>query len=102
MAKSTDLTTKSSTTEERQLTKQSKEVQDLHYALINQEEQYSLWPDYKAIPEGWRAVFGPSIKEECLAYIEKVWVDMRPLSLRRQMAELEKKSKVKTEAKSIG
>ena len=26
-------------------------------------------------------------KEECLAYIEEVWTDMRPLSLRKQMDE---------------
>lgn len=69
--------------------------QDLFYALINQEEQYSLWPDYKAIPQGWRAKCGPSPKEECLAYIEKMWTDMRPLSLRIQMAEIEQKNKLK-------
>ncbi len=55
--------------------------------VINQEEQYSLWPDYKAIPAGWRAVGVSGLKQECLAYIEQHWTDMRPLSLRQKMAQ---------------
>ena len=50
--------------------------------VVNHEEQYSIWPDYKALPGGWRAVDKQGSKEECLAYIESVWTDMRPLSLR--------------------
>ncbi|MES2820923.1 MAG: MbtH family NRPS accessory protein [Pseudomonadota bacterium] len=53
--------------------------------VVNHEEQYSIWPDYKALPEGWRAVDQQGSKEECLAYIETVWTDMRPLSLRQAM-----------------
>jgi MbtH protein len=53
--------------------------------VINGEEQYSLWPDYKAIPAGWRAVGMKGVKAECLAYIEQNWTDMRPLSLRQKM-----------------
>jgi MbtH protein len=55
--------------------------------VVNHEEQYSIWPDYKAIPEGWRAVGKSGLKQDCLAYIDEVWTDMRPLSLRQQMAE---------------
>lgn len=58
--------------------------------LINHEEQYSLWPSYKAIPAGWSKVFGEDIKEMCLEYVEEHWTDMRPLSLRKQMEEIEK------------
>ncbi|KYO56758.1 MbtH family NRPS accessory protein (plasmid) [Tistrella mobilis] len=53
--------------------------------VINHEEQYSIWPSYKPIPEGWRAVGRQGPKAECLAYIDEVWTDMRPLSLRRAM-----------------
>ncbi len=53
--------------------------------VINHEEQYSLWPDYKAIPAGWRAVGVSGLKKDCLAYIEQHWTDMRPLSLRQKM-----------------
>lgn len=54
--------------------------------LVNHEEQYSLWPDYKAVPAGWREAGQQGSKAECLAFIEKHWTDMRPLSLRQQMA----------------
>ena len=53
--------------------------------VINHEEQYSIWPSYKAIPGGWRAAGKKGNKAECLAYIEEHWTDMRPLSLRQAM-----------------
>jgi MbtH protein len=53
--------------------------------VVNHEEQYSIWPDYKPLPEGWRAVDKQGSNEECLAYIESVWTDMRPLSLRQAL-----------------
>ena len=55
--------------------------------LINHEGQYSIWPDWKAIPGGWRDIGVLGSKKSCLEYIEKVWTDMRPLSLRRFMEE---------------
>lgn len=55
--------------------------------VVNDEEQYSIWPDYKQIPNGWRAVGKTGNKQDCLAYIETVWTDMRPLSLRKAMDE---------------
>lgn len=58
-----------------------------YLVVINHEEQYSIWPDYKPIPGGWRAVGKRGPKPECLAYINELWSDMRPLSLRKQMAE---------------
>ncbi|MCO4865721.1 MbtH family protein [Cupriavidus sp. WGlv3] len=53
--------------------------------LVNHEEQYSIWPDYKAVPGGWRAAGFSGKRQDCLDYIERTWVDMRPLSLRRFM-----------------
>lgn len=53
--------------------------------VINQEEQYSIWPEYKALPAGWTAVGVSGDKKACLDYIQKVWTDMRPLSLRKRM-----------------
>jgi MbtH protein len=55
--------------------------------LVNHEEQYSIWPEWKAIPGGWRDTGMKGDKKTCLEYIEKVWTDMRPLSLRRFMDE---------------
>lgn len=53
--------------------------------LVNHEEQYSIWPDWKAVPGGWNDVGIRGDKKTCLDYIEKTWTDMRPLSLRRFM-----------------
>ncbi|MDH4582503.1 MbtH family protein [Pseudomonas sp. BN415] len=53
--------------------------------LVNGEEQYSLWPEYKAVPTGWREAGKSGPKQDCLAFIEAVWTDMRPLSLRQHM-----------------
>jgi len=53
--------------------------------VMNHEEQYSIWPTYRGMPNGWRAVGKTGTKQECLAYIDEVWTDMRPLSLRQHM-----------------
>jgi MbtH protein len=53
--------------------------------VVNHEEQYSIWPDYRDLPLGWRDAGKTGTRQECLAYIEDVWKDMRPLSLRLKM-----------------
>lgn len=53
--------------------------------VVNQEEQYSIWPVDREIPLGWRDAGKSGPKADCLAYIKEVWTDMRPLSLRKQM-----------------
>lgn len=50
--------------------------------VYNDEEQYSIWPVNKALPQGWRKVGYQNGKNECLEYINEVWTDMRPHSLR--------------------
>lgn len=58
----------------------------IYRVVVNHEEQYSIWPDFKDAPAGWREVGRRGSKDECLAYIKDVWTDMRPLSLRQRMA----------------
>ena len=58
---------------------------DQYDVVVNDEEQYSIWPEYRELPLGWRDAGKVGPKAECLAYIEEVWTDMRPLSLRRRM-----------------
>lgn len=53
--------------------------------VVNHEEQYSIWPAHRENALGWREVGKSGTKAECLAYIQEVWTDMRPLSLRKQM-----------------
>ncbi|QUR68218.1 MbtH family protein [Mycobacterium spongiae] len=52
------------------------------FVLVNDEEQYSLWPAFADIPAGWRVVHGEASREECLSYVEQNWTDLRPTSLR--------------------
>jgi MbtH protein len=52
--------------------------------VINDEEQYSVWPADREIPAGWRAEGFEGVKQQCLAHIDEVWTDMRPASLRRR------------------
>ena len=67
--------------EERQTTQ-------VYTVVINQEGQYSIWSTDREVPPGWDEVGKRGPKEECLAFIDEVWTDMRPLSFRRQMDEL--------------
>lgn len=57
----------------------------LYQVVLNHEEQYSIWPVGRAIPAGWREAGKSGTKAECLAHIDEVWTDMRPLSLRKAM-----------------
>lgn len=59
----------------------------VYKVVMNHEEQYSIWPSYRDNPLGWTDVGKTGLKEECLDYIKEVWTDMRPLSLRKWMAE---------------
>jgi uncharacterized protein YbdZ (MbtH family) len=60
----------------------------IYKVVVNHEEQYSIWPEYKENPLGWKDVGKTGLKGECLAYIKEVWTDMRPLSLRKKMEEI--------------
>jgi MbtH protein len=57
----------------------------MYSVVMNGEEQYSIWPWGRKVPDGWQTVGDPADKTSCLAYIEKHWTDMRPLSARRAM-----------------
>ena len=54
--------------------------------VLNHEEQYSIWPADRENALGWRDAGFSGSKSDCLAYIKEHWTDMRPLSLRNQMA----------------
>ena len=66
----------------------------IYKVVVNHEEQYSIWPADKSNPLGWNDTGKVGQKSECLAYIKEVWTDMRPLSLRKRMEEIEMKKKV--------
>lgn len=60
----------------------------IYKAVVNHEEQYSIWPADRENPLGWRDAGRTGTKNECLEYIKEVWTDMRPLSLRKRMEEM--------------
>jgi uncharacterized protein YbdZ (MbtH family) len=69
--------------------REEEEDTTIYDVVMNHEEQYSIWPAHREMPRGWKAVGKQGLKAECLAHIQEVWTDMRPLSLRKKMAELE-------------
>lgn len=54
-----------------------------YLVLVNDERQHSLWPSDLEAPAGW-AVAHEAARDECLAYIETHWTDMRPAGLATQ------------------
>jgi MbtH protein len=61
----------------------------IYRVVVNHEEQYSIWPAHRELPLGWRDGGKTGIKDECLRHIDEVWTDMRPLSVRKQLEEME-------------
>ena len=59
-----------------------------YVAVINDEEQYSIWPSDRELPFGWSETGKRGTRAEVLAWIEQVWTDMRPQSLREQMEQM--------------
>ena len=57
----------------------------VYLAVVNDEEQYSIWPAELALPAGWHPTGVTGSRVECLEHIERVWTDMRPRSLREAM-----------------
>lgn len=64
------------------------EESQYYIALVNHEEQYSIWPAIKPIPSGWRHAGKTGLKEDVVEYIAEVWTDMRPLSIRLGLEKL--------------
>lgn len=52
-----------------------------YFVLINDEGQYSLWPSFAEVPDGWSVVYEEAGRQACLDYINEHWTDMRPKSL---------------------
>lgn len=77
------------------LTTQGDEEDTRTYKVVlNHEEQYSIWLADRENPLGWNDAGKSGTKAECLEYIKDVWIDMRPLSLRKKMAEMEQENNI--------
>jgi MbtH protein len=67
------------------MSQQESDSSPRYQVVINEEEQYSIWPEDREPPAGWRATGTRGPKDECLAHIREAWTDMRPRSLREAM-----------------
>lgn len=65
----------------------NEEDTSIYQVVVNHEEQYSIWLTGRPVPSGWKEVGKSGSKTDCLSYIDTVWTDMRPLSLRRFRAD---------------
>jgi MbtH protein len=52
-----------------------------YLVLVNAEGQYSLWPAFRAVPQGWTVTGPAGPRERCLDWIQAHWTDMRPRSM---------------------
>lgn len=53
-----------------------------YLVLRNEEDQYSLWPEFAAVPAGWQVALDRTSRAQCLDYINQTWTDLRPASVR--------------------
>ncbi|WP_431823399.1 MbtH family protein [Burkholderia sp. F1] len=67
------------------MTRDDDEDPTRYLVVVNDEQQYSLWPAHAAMPPGWNGTGFEGDRAACLAHIREVWTDMRPLSLRRAL-----------------
>ena len=57
----------------------------IYKVVVNHEEQYSIWPAHQENALGWSEVGKTGLKDDCIAWVNAVWIDMQPLSLRQRM-----------------
>jgi MbtH protein len=68
--------------------KNDSHIEGVRYVVVvNDEEQHAIWPDGMDVPLGWKKLDNNGSKDECLKYINEHWTDMRPLSLRKNIAQ---------------
>lgn len=58
--------------------------QQQYKVVVNDEDQYSIWPNDRDNPIGWHDEGYAGSRRECLARIDEVWRDMRPRSVRER------------------
>jgi len=69
----------------------------VYNVVINHEEQYSIWLADRENALGWSSEGKSGTKAECLAHIDEVWTDMRPLSLRKHMEKIQQQKSANCE-----
>jgi len=44
--------------------------------LTNSLGQFSLWPEFVEIPQGWDSILGPATREVCRQFLDQNWPDI--------------------------
>ncbi|MFG2760834.1 MbtH family protein [Streptomyces wuyuanensis] len=57
-------------------------VPTTHQVLVNDEEQYALYPAARGVPDGWTPTGFSGSEDECVAHVDAHWTDTRPRSVR--------------------
>lgn len=65
-----------------------------YMVIVNKEGQYSLWLGHRSIPNGWKSTGTIGDKVECLDWVKKNWLDMRPRSLEYSMDAIDGRSAI--------
>ena len=52
---------------------------------MSEDNEEYIWFAWKEIPLGWKQLGPKGNREEVLKYVQEVWTDMRPKSLRDKM-----------------
>ena len=63
----------------------SEEAGTIWKVVINDEEQYALFPQSLPLPAGWVEAGFAGSEDDCVSYVDEHWTDMRPRSLREAM-----------------
>ncbi|UNO41482.1 MbtH family protein [Streptomyces sp. MST-110588] len=62
-------------------------LDETFYLVVSSKEgRHSVWPSFAQIPPGWRVVFGPQRRAECLDFVNAVRTGRRPGSLAQAQA----------------
>jgi MbtH protein len=51
--------------------------------VVNDEDQYALYPDDRELPPGWRPAGFGGTEDECVTWVDEHWTDMRPRTVRQ-------------------
>ena len=54
--------------------------------LQNAQQQFSLWPQQCALPEGWRVVCEPQSSEACQQWLATHWTTLTPSQFAKEQA----------------
>jgi MbtH protein len=53
----------------------------VYLVLANGKGQYSLWPSFADVPDGWTVVLDEASRQQCLDYVNEHWAGKADSSL---------------------